>query len=948
MVGALAKGLVVAYHGTPYAFERFDASIPGGIHFGTLSQASHALSLKVARLPLAQFEQLPLLDGGQPGYLIRAVLTIRNPKRVSDVRTAERWDEEIAVARVQGYDGLVYRNAFEGRDEADSWVVFSPDQIIRIGGNAMATDLDLLAEAVQAQLAAIDWAAATSPIAGGVPLLPDAVYDDLAALAKEDFARAAGLWDSLVPAGHGRPATLDPVFREQIEGAKAVAAMANAPAEVARFHIPEENLPELRNIVARINKRAAKLGFPETTIKEVQTYAKSATITDLNGLPFKVMTTYHVVDMEGAKPVLAGWRFLGKLEHLDMNGTNVVKGAVPKEYRDCPPNCEHCNKLRRRSETFVLQNAESGQLMQVGRSCLTDFFNNEDPLRHASFLEMMLAASEEIRELEEYEFTGASARAYNAQDVLHTAILVMAEDGGWVSAEKAEEIGRQPTSLTIKLVLRGAEKAPKCTAEESLRANEKAEAILAWLTSEEAEEQAADNPYMHNLVAIARVGEMKAKNAGLFGSAAVAYDRHLQRKASAELAGKSMFVGQVDAKLDSHLVRIVGKVLIPGGQYGDKMLYRFRDDEGNLLVWFCSGSDIGNVGDRMHINGTITKHEVYRDEKQTTLSRVTSNEEKLCEAVERSRSLATIKKLLKSPVNLDHCDYKSKMSPLMHAAVSGNVDAMRVLLDAGADPDRSHPPETNSPLLLAALHGYAECVDMLLDYGADPATTDRVGNDLERIKDDAQKWMQRDAFACGQQYAVEAGRGDATMAHWAKTQAYYLTTIEPVHGDWGEWFTMESAKAEEAGKSYDFARQADYSSCQAAPIVVFERDGKAYAWRGEAQIGAALRDGKKTLPALVGVYDEELVVKYIHEQRQIVSDILESQGERLSQYRSEVALYGDAGPGQHPSVWKAESDRHLEEHRAKLAELLATPQGKALLAREATERAEWESNNCPF
>lgn len=128
---------LVAYHGTPFEFTQFDDGVNGGIHFGTLSQASHVLSLKTAKLSLAEFEALPQLEGGQPGRIIAANLAIKNPKRVKDARTAEMWQFEIERAKAEGYDGLVYQNDFEGRDERDSWVVFSSSQVHRLDEPAM-------------------------------------------------------------------------------------------------------------------------------------------------------------------------------------------------------------------------------------------------------------------------------------------------------------------------------------------------------------------------------------------------------------------------------------------------------------------------------------------------------------------------------------------------------------------------------------------------------------------------------------------------------------------------------------------------------------------------------------------------------------------------------------------------------------------------------------------
>lgn len=125
----LTQPPIIAYHGTPALFSAFDDSTVGGLHFGTLNQASHALSIKVSSLPLEQFEALPVMPGGQPGRMIKARLAINKPKRVADAITAQDWHGQIVLARREGYDALVYDNRLEMPSDGDSWVVFSSAQI---------------------------------------------------------------------------------------------------------------------------------------------------------------------------------------------------------------------------------------------------------------------------------------------------------------------------------------------------------------------------------------------------------------------------------------------------------------------------------------------------------------------------------------------------------------------------------------------------------------------------------------------------------------------------------------------------------------------------------------------------------------------------------------------------------------------------------------------------
>lgn len=117
-----------AFHGTPYRFTRFQCPA-GGIHFGTYDQAAHAATLKLARMPADQFAALPEGQSGFRGVIMQVRLHVQNIKRVRDARTPAAWSRCIRKARHEGFDALVYQNDYEGREPADSFVVFDPDRI---------------------------------------------------------------------------------------------------------------------------------------------------------------------------------------------------------------------------------------------------------------------------------------------------------------------------------------------------------------------------------------------------------------------------------------------------------------------------------------------------------------------------------------------------------------------------------------------------------------------------------------------------------------------------------------------------------------------------------------------------------------------------------------------------------------------------------------------------
>lgn len=83
----------------------------------------------------------------------------------------------------------------------------------------------------------------------------------------------------------------------------------------------------------------------------------------------------------------------------------------------------------------------------------------------------------------------------------------------------------------------------------------------------------------------------------------------------------SEYVGIVGDKLVTK-VHVMGKTPIDG-RFGLKYLYKFIDEGGNLIVTFYSGNTWSlDEGEDVTISGTIDKHQVYDNVKQTILKRV--------------------------------------------------------------------------------------------------------------------------------------------------------------------------------------------------------------------------------------------------------------------------------------------------------------------------------------
>jgi hypothetical protein len=84
------------------------------------------------------------------------------------------------------------------------------------------------------------------------------------------------------------------------------------------------------------------------------------------------------------------------------------------------------------------------------------------------------------------------------------------------------------------------------------------------------------------------------------------------------------------------------------------------------------------------------------------------------------------KSLATAGVNPDELDPTFGATAIAFAADFGRTEAVRILLDAGADPNAPNK-DRSTPSLGAAFFGRPECLQILLDAGADPTIPNRDG-----------------------------------------------------------------------------------------------------------------------------------------------------------------------------------------------------------------------------
>lgn len=412
-----------------------------------------------------------------------------------------------------------------------------------------------------------------------------------------------------------------------------------ATTEPQIYWIANSKIELLNKEIAKLNKRADKLGCPHIEVvihgeREIhdpaivahKTEAKQRNLLpgELELIPFIKQTSFEIT---GEGPKLEGYKFVGTLDHYTIPGkviVNAVPGeTVPAQFFDVEAICHHCNKIRRRVETFIFEKEEDGTYMQVGRTCLKDYFGH-DPSAIARWLTRVINFVGSLEDDEwGYGGGGRYEHYYDSIKVLSNTVAAI-RSFGWVPRSASSE-ENSPTAGHVGYMLNKPSYAKEVEAWNIFMARVKfdpevdlkeAEDSLAWLKTQE-----GNNEYMHNLKLLEGEKLIPSKMLGYWCSLVAAYQRDQDRL---ERAKKTLRINEYYGELKERAeveVKCVGLNYIDSF-YGTVCIHRMLSVEGHSIVWFANCDAKMKKGASYKVRATVKKHEEYKDWKQTHVNRL--------------------------------------------------------------------------------------------------------------------------------------------------------------------------------------------------------------------------------------------------------------------------------------------------------------------------------------
>lgn len=409
------------------------------------------------------------------------------------------------------------------------------------------------------------------------------------------------------------------------------------------FHIGDHKIGWFKSKLERIARRARKLHLQEPIVNVID--FRWVDLVNAEGIDTLQRRRVWQIEVIGEPAVINGWHFVATIQHTEEGNImrkipsfgDLPEVEVPAQYRDCGPNCEHCNMRRLRRDTYIVRNVADNTFKQVGRTCLGDFANSTNPETIAALAEMganilmlgRMAEEDDDDGQWHYGCSGLIQRPQVDSEAFLAYVVANIRKNGYTSKKRAYETGRH--EATSERVLAVMFPPPAGTQAEAIRQRmeredvtdaDKATAIAAL---EFAQAHEGDSDFDHNLRITANLEAYEFRNLGMAAYIIQHYMRNLERQAREEANRRnsnSTHQGTVGQRLRDIPVKCLSAhngCAHEGMGYSYTWL-KFVDDNGNIFTWRASSQSFAPE-ERVLLTGTVKRHSEFRGVKETQLTR---------------------------------------------------------------------------------------------------------------------------------------------------------------------------------------------------------------------------------------------------------------------------------------------------------------------------------------
>ena len=407
--------------------------------------------------------------------------------------------------------------------------------------------------------------------------------------------------------------------------------------------IPAENIESLSKKITALSNKAERLELPPISLDI--NYGIGIATPDKKDKSKFTETEYYGVEILGEPPVLSGWIFIGIVEPTEKGNLLIEinpNNKIPDKYRHTDLcDCEHCGIKRDRLSAFIVQNETTGEVLQVGRTCLKSYTNDTDPKNIALYESFF-----KLKEFEKPIGNGKFKSVYNPESVLAYYFKTKEmypelnkykisnislntipfgtnplEDEFYKQLrEIRSEVGTSLTDIDYEKAKNFIKSINELNDEGNNRLwNYKLTLNDKYTTNGQLIIQSVEFKEAHDLHLTLEEKRLKEQLERMRAKEELDAAKKLRTHVGVE-GEKQVFHVRLDSFKVSH------------GDFGTTFIHTFRDKDDNNITWFCNGRTFLDddeavkkaINDKnfFYIQGTVGKHLSYNDEPQTKVLRV--------------------------------------------------------------------------------------------------------------------------------------------------------------------------------------------------------------------------------------------------------------------------------------------------------------------------------------
>lgn len=303
-------------------------------------------------------------------------------------------------------------------------------------------------------------------------------------------------------------------------------------------------------------------------------------------------------------------------------------------------HCDHCNTSRRRTRLYVIRNNETGELLQVGHSCL-ELFTGCTPKGL-----WVLGMDGELKTFSESdEGLGFSSGDYGVrvQDVLGMAFAFSDQGRNYVSRSAAEASWGhlEATGGLVRQALLYPPRRPFSSdpraVEEWRRFVETMSQGYAYGQDEKlisdilaaAQALKPGTDYADNMAILVGCDRVSGRNVGILASLVAVYAREKELAVQRARAPKALdeYAAPVGTRVKTPTRMLLKTVKYWEGDYGTTTLLIGWDEAGHILKWKASGEKDYSTGDTLVLGAyTVKSHDEWNGQFQTVITRAKVDE----------------------------------------------------------------------------------------------------------------------------------------------------------------------------------------------------------------------------------------------------------------------------------------------------------------------------------